>query len=130
MTTFDRDHIERLLDERLAAVRRTRAGIARESEGMLGGELARLDNHPGDMGTETFERELDTTTGVFLDEEERRIADARRALANGTYGTCVSCGGEIPRARLEAVPEAVRCVPCQRGLEGLRAQRNAPRTEL
>ena len=130
MTTFDRDHIERLLDERLAALQRTRAGIIREGAGMLGGELARIDNHPGDMGTETFESELDSTTQGFLDEEERRIADARKALANGTYGTCVSCGAAIPPARLEAVPEAVRCVPCQRGLEGLRTQKNAPRPEL
>ena len=130
MATFDRDHIERLLDERLAALQRTRAGIIRESEGMLDGELARIDNHPGDMGTETFERELDSTTQLLLDEEERRIADARRALANGTYGTCVSCGAEIPASRLEAVPEAVRCVACQRGLEGLRAQHNGPRLEL
>ena len=130
MATFDRDHIERLLDERLAALQRTRAGIIRESEGMLDGELARIDNHPGDMGTETFERELDSTTQLLLDEEERRIADARRALANGTYGTCVSCGAEIPASRLEAVPEAVRCVVCQRGLEGLRAQHNGPRLEF
>lgn len=130
MATFDRDHIERLLDERLASLQRTRAGIIREGEGMLGGELAQIDNHPGDMGTETFERELDQTTQVFLAEEERRIADARRALANGTYGTCASCGAEIPPARLEAMPEAVRCVSCQRGLEGLRSQKNAPRAEL
>ena len=130
MATFDRDHIERLLDERLAALQRTRAGILRESEGMLDGELARIDNHPGDMGTETFERELDSTTQLLLDEEERRIGDARRALANGTYGTCTSCGAEIPASRLEAVPEAVRCMPCQRGLEGLRAQHNGPRLEF
>ncbi len=130
MTTFDRDHIERLLDERLAALQRTRAGIRRGSEGMLGGELAQIDNHPGDMGTETFEREMDSTTEAFLTEEERRIADARRALENGTYGICAGCGTEIPAARLAAMPEAVRCVACQRALAGLRAQQNAPRAEL
>jgi RNA polymerase-binding transcription factor DksA len=34
-------------------------------------------------------------------------------LKNGTYGFCLSCGKEIPWKRLEAVPEAKRCVECQ-----------------
>jgi RNA polymerase-binding transcription factor DksA len=97
----------------------------RESENMLSSELAHLDNHPGDEGTETFEQELEATTDVFLDEEERRIEDARRALAAGTYGICVDCGQEIPAARLHAVPEAIRCVECQRHFEaaGSRGER-------
>src|SRR3954470_16004262 len=30
----------------------------------------------------------------------------------GTYGRCVSCGGEIPEERLELRPFAGRCVTC------------------
>lgn len=85
---------------------------------MVEGELSHMDNHPGDEGTEMHEQEVEASTEVYLDEEEERIGEARRALASGTYGTCVDCGQEIDPARLDAVPEAIRCVTCQRRFEG------------
>ena len=48
---------------------------------------------------------------------EREIASVKRALgriADGTYGTCVRCGGNIAPARLEARPEAALCIGCAR----------------
>jgi RNA polymerase-binding transcription factor DksA len=122
MSEVDRQTIETALDERLDELRRTRAGMRRESDGMVGNELSHVDNHPGDEGTETHERELEVTTELFLEEEERRIEEARRALAEGRYGKCVNCAREIPAARLLAVPEAVRCLDCQRHFEGLHNQ--------
>jgi RNA polymerase-binding transcription factor DksA len=94
----------------------------RESDGMHGSELAHVDNHPGDLGTETHEEELDETAEILFEEEERRIAEARRALADGRYGICVNCDRPIPPERLSAVPEAVRCLDCQRRFEGLHRQ--------
>lgn len=129
MPSYDRRAVEARLERRLDDVGRRRAALRREADGMVSGELAHLDNHPADEGTETHERELDVTTEVFLDEEERRIEEARRALARGTYGTCTDCGADIPPDRLDAVPEAVRCVDCQRTLEGMRRQVGPPRLE-
>ena len=40
---------------------------------------------------------------------------ALRRLESGTYGACRSCRRPIPTARLEAVPEATRCVQCASG---------------
>jgi len=43
------------------------------------------------------------------------IASTRRALdrlADGTYGQCASCGGDIGGGRLEARPEAALCIAC------------------
>ena len=34
-------------------------------------------------------------------------------VADGTYGTCSSCGEPIPPARLEARPESTLCVACK-----------------
>ena len=90
---------------------------------MHGSDLAHVDNHPGDLGTETHEEELDETAGIFFDEEERRIAEARRALADGRYGICVDCHRPIPPERLHVMPEAVRCLEDQRLFEGLQRQR-------
>jgi RNA polymerase-binding transcription factor DksA len=123
VTKDDRERVEARLEARLEAIARTRTAIRRSGEGMRDSELAHVDNHPGDTAAELHEEELDETTWILLDEEERRIEEARRALADGSYGTCRSCGREIPADRLEAVPEAVLCVNCQRHFEGLHRQR-------
>jgi RNA polymerase-binding transcription factor DksA len=115
--------VEARLQARCDEIARTRTAVRRSSEGMRDSELAHVDNHPGDVASELHDEELDETTGIFLDEEERRIEEARHALANGTYGTCKSCGREIPAERLAAVPEAVLCLDCQRHFEGLHRQR-------
>ncbi len=45
-----------------------------------------------------------------------RLAEIEHALASidgGTYGLCVDCRNEIPPRRLQALPFATLCVPCQ-----------------
>jgi RNA polymerase-binding transcription factor DksA len=122
----ERESIEARLDARLEELKRTREAMHRESEGVRGSEFAHVDNHPGDLGTDTHEEELDETADIFFDEEERRIAEARRALAEGTYGICLDCHEPIPPERLRAVPEAVRCLEDQRLFEGLHRQHTRP----
>jgi RNA polymerase-binding transcription factor DksA len=122
----ERERIEARLDARLDELKRTRVAMHRESDGMRGSELAHVDNHPGDLGTETHEEELDETAEIYFEEEERRIAEARRALADGSYGICANCHRPIPPERLRAVPEAVRCLNCQRLFEGLHRQHTRP----
>lgn len=126
MASYDRERISKLLDERQEALQQTRRAMRRSGQGMTENELADVDNHPADQGSELHEQEVDATTEIFLAEEERRIEEARRALAENTYGTCRACGTEIPAERLEAVPEAVRCLDCQRQFEaGHRQQASA-----
>jgi RNA polymerase-binding transcription factor DksA len=117
----ERERIEALLEARLEELVHTRAAVRRSSEGMRESELAQLDNHPAEA--DLHEREVDQTTEIFLEEEERRIAEAQRALADGSYGACADCRRPIPAERLSAVPEAVRCVGCQRHFEGSHRQR-------
>ena len=113
MAEFDPQQVEARLDERAREIETRRSELQRNGEGMRE-ELADYDQHPADQGTETFEQELDETTMLILEEEDRRVNEARKALAEGRYGICVDCGKEIPPARLEAIPESVRCVEDQR----------------
>jgi RNA polymerase-binding protein DksA len=46
--------------------------------------------------------------------ELRGLEAARTRMADGSYGICANCGGEIGFERLRANPAAVRCVECQR----------------
>lgn len=76
----------------------------------LTGELSPIDNHPGDLATEMYERGKDI---ALLEKQElhlTRIDAAFRAMDNGTYGTCKQCGKPIPFERLEAAPDSLYCV--------------------
>ena len=123
MTPEQRAEIESRLDGRLEELSRTRIAMRRAAEGSRDSEPAHLDNHPGDIGTELHDEELDQTAEILFEEEERRIDEARRALAKGTYGICMVCGRQIEPQRLAAVPEAVRCIDDQRHFESLHRQR-------
>ncbi len=123
MTAEERERIEKRLHARLDELIRTRSAMRRSHEG--GTELAHVDNHPAEEGSELHDQEVDQTTELFLEEEERRIAEARRALQDGSYGFCKDCREPIPPERLRAMPEAVRCLDCQRHFEGRNRQRAA-----
>lgn len=43
----------------------------------------------------------------------RKISVSLKAIADGDYGFCADCGGEIGYERLHARPTAGRCVPCK-----------------
>lgn len=45
------------------------------------------------------------------------VNKALQRLAEGTYGYCQQCGSPIPARRLDAIPWAERCVPCESQLE-------------
>ena len=46
--------------------------------------------------------------------ELRALEAAHARLADGRYGICADCGGDIGFERLRANPAALRCVDCQR----------------
>jgi RNA polymerase-binding transcription factor DksA len=119
---IDLSMVESKLEARLEQLTRTRAAMRRSSEGMRDSELSHLDNHPGELASELHDEEIDETTAIYLEEEERRIREALHALADGSYGICRDCHQSIPVARLKAVPEAVRCLDDQRHFEGLHRQ--------
>ena len=41
------------------------------------------------------------------------IRAALRRIDEGSYGRCTSCGGPVGAARLEILPHAARCLPCE-----------------
>ena len=68
------------------------------------GRLSRMDS----LQNQSLSRNLQ-------EREDTRAAMVRSALdrmEKGTYGVCVSCGGEIPFQRLYVFPEAELCSTC------------------
>ncbi len=69
--------------------------------------------HMADRGTDAMEREknllLAQREGNYIDY----LDEALQRIADGTFGICRVCGGEIGRPRLEAVPTATQCIACK-----------------
>jgi len=82
-------------------------------------ELSLYDNHPGDIGDATYEREKDLGFKLYFEDRLAMIAEALEAVQNGTYGVCEACSREISMERLEAVPYTTLCLDCKRAGEGL-----------
>lgn len=74
------------------------------------GELSSYDNHPGDEGTELYEREKDIALSEHYRNELGNISKALEAIENGTYGKCEVCGKEIALQRLDALPTTTYCI--------------------
>ncbi|BAQ08487.1 dnak suppressor protein [Bacillus sp. OxB-1] len=74
------------------------------------GELSMYDNHPGDMGTELFEREKDLALNIHAEGELGKVEQALQALEDGSYGKCEVCQTEIDFERLEALPYTTVCI--------------------
>jgi DnaK suppressor protein len=45
--------------------------------------------------------------------QRSEVCDALVRIDEGTFGTCADCGAGVPDGRLEAKPQAARCVACQ-----------------
>ncbi|NMA54755.1 MAG: conjugal transfer protein TraR [Firmicutes bacterium] len=76
------------------------------------GELSLYDNHPADVGTETFERGKDIGLWDNIQRLETQVDRALKKLGSGTYGICEHCGQKIDPARLEILPWATLCYHC------------------
>ena len=105
----------RLLDDR-ARAEGALAYLHEDNPGSMEDETQEIpsDNHPGDVATITFDREIDYT---LEENEERLLAEIDSALQridNGTFGVCQACGNPIGAERLEAVPYTTQCIDCKR----------------
>jgi DnaK suppressor protein len=77
-------------------------------------DLAGAAPDPGDESVATLIADLGHANMGRDLSELRGLEAARARLAQGTYGVCAVCGGDIGFERLRANPTAVRCVDCQR----------------
>jgi len=74
------------------------------------GEISNLPTHTADRDSEGLDEEI--TLETSREDLLYAIDEALERIAEGTYGTCVDCGAEIPEERLKVLPYAIRCVPC------------------
>jgi RNA polymerase-binding transcription factor DksA len=116
MNKNDLGKLHRQLQELASRVRTDAAALVEQTHTSSGGnggsELSNAPFHLGDMGTEEYLYDLNTT---LLANEQYIVSEARAALRRmdeGSYGTCENCAQPIAKARLEAIPYTRYCVKC------------------
>lgn len=105
--------------ERVASsLRQRRLGLSAELDRLVeppeSGASVGFGKRVGDGTTEAVERISSTATARSIFASIEAIDSALASIEAGTYGVCENCGGEIPPARLEALPATSVCVDCAR----------------
>jgi RNA polymerase-binding transcription factor DksA len=106
-TTVARKRLEEMRDE----LDRTIAILQGEGTGPLAG--AGYPQDSADAGAVLSETDRTEAVLSTAREERAEVLAALARIEDNAYGLCVDCGHEIPQGRLEARPEATRCVACQ-----------------
>ena len=114
LTTQQMDQLRGLIEERRQALIAELREDAERTQERQFGELAGPAPDSGDESVAALIADLEHA-GLSRDLGELRGLEAARArIADGSYGTCIDCGGDIEFDRLRANPGALRCVDCQR----------------
>jgi DnaK suppressor protein len=82
---------------------------------MTAGDTSAVPSHPADQDVEGFDEQV-----VLAQNEEQLLEDVEAALERieaGSFGRCELCGQEIPKQRLDALPQAATCIECARTAE-------------
>ncbi len=79
-----------------------------------GGENLGYGNHMADDATEAYEQAKELALHQNAEQLLAQVAVALERFEQGTYGICERCGQTIDPARLEALPYATLCLPCQK----------------
>jgi DnaK suppressor protein len=88
-------------------IRGARTDSANDRDVVDEGEISEID----------IQDELQFALIQMKTETLAKIDAALRRLDDGVYGNCFECGREIARARLRALPFAVRCKDCEEARE-------------
>jgi DnaK suppressor protein len=106
-TTVARKRLEEMRDD----LDRTIAVLQGERPGPVAGTGYPQDS--ADAGS--ILSESDRTEAILHSARGQRdeVLAALARLDDNSYGQCVDCGHEIPEGRLDARPDAARCVDCQ-----------------
>lgn len=132
MSKKDLEYFEKILKDKRAQLVEELGYIEQsnlfQNQKDQGGELSGYTNHLADAASDYTSLE----TNFDLAEREGRylvyLEEALERVRKETYGVCKVCEQLIPRARLEAVPTATKCVNCKE--ESKKKEREEGKVEM
>lgn len=127
LTSAQRSKLERKLDRQYKSLLQEVRDALEKSENQQYVEL--IDRAPADSGDQATGDALADLNLAIIDRHVRELRDieaGRARIADGSFGTCTDCGGDIGFERLLAYPTAKRCFSCQRQHEKTYAHEGNP----
>jgi DnaK suppressor protein len=114
-------YAERRFKELRAMLEGRRLELAQDVQGRIRGARANGNDHDvfdeGEVSEIDIQDEIQFALIQIKAETLTKIDAALLRLEEGAYGYCVECGSEIKKARLLALPFAVRCKDCEEARE-------------
>ena len=110
----------RRLEEMRAGLVESRTTLENEHAGDDSSELSHIDQHPADVAIEVSDADRQEAVLETLAGQLTEVDAALKRIDEGTYGTCVDCGAVLSDDRLDARPEAARCLADQERTENVR----------
>ncbi len=105
------------LEEKRKSVIGDLENFARENKNIKGDfetKFPHLGSHKDENAIEVSDYENQLSVEHSLEDDLKKINKALEKIKDGTYGVCEKCGGKINPERLEAFPEAVDCMKCNK----------------
>jgi DnaK suppressor protein len=113
MKTEDLERFQEMLEHMRAETLESLGRVQQEGRSM--GEASRGDM--GECSVTNFSREFAFQQSTRKRHALRNIEAALKRIKEGTFGRCMSCGGDILIARLRAMPFSAYCRACQENFE-------------
>jgi len=109
------DEYKQTLEEKRAEIAENIKRLEGESSGRdrLSREVAQQDfEGGGDAALQAMTRSQNAAMIGNLRDMLNTIDEALHTIEEGTYGVCEVCDKNIPKKRLDALPEATMCTQC------------------
>lgn len=113
MDQKDLDYFESLLLEKRRELVASQSESDARNQKDLGSGLAGYSNHLADTATDYTSLETSFDLAAREGKYLVYLEEALQRVKNKTFGICKVCHQIIPKARLEAVPTATKCVNCK-----------------
>ncbi|NBE98488.1 conjugal transfer protein TraR [Nonomuraea sp. KC401] len=89
------------------------AELDRSIRVLKGDPVAVREYSAADAGSDLTDTDSAQAMLTVATAQRRAVVEAIERIDEGVYGRCVDCGKPVPEGRLEARPDAARCVQCQ-----------------
>lgn len=117
---MDSETARKRLEELLADLDRAVSTLQEENPTDTIESLPIYDHDPADAATNLSDADRANALLEAAGRQRTEVLEALERVEAGAYGRCVDCGNPVPDGRLDARPEAARCVKCQSKLEARR----------